>query len=392
MTKPRNRISVLYVHDARFFSGLERALINIFKGLNRRHFIPFFIGSVWSDHEFEVQAKKENVRCFTTKLGFIEKTLNPVRLLIYLFNWLISGIAIVAIIRKNNIDLIHSNSFLSTFYSFIPSLITQKPIIWHENATMGYSGFRRTIIAILSLRVRYFVAASKSVRQHLLALGVNPQKIKVIYNSVDIDGFKQKPVLDLRKKYHIPKSATVVGLVGQLSPWKGQIDFIQAANLVCQKDKQVYFLIIGQLNNSEYEQRLQDLVARKKLQRRVIFTNRIKNVVDIYSNLDILVMATTTQEPSALVLYESMAGEIPVIATNVGGNPELITQNKTGVLIPPNNPKAMSNAILNLVNNPKLRNILGRNGRKMIMENYSHRKITQLFEDTYQEVVTRKKK
>jgi glycosyltransferase involved in cell wall biosynthesis len=159
---------------------------------------------------------------------------------------------------------------------------------------------------------------------------------------------------------------TRIGLVGRISPFKGQHVFLEAASTVRDQFPHARFQIIGGalFAEDDYEARVRDMAASPRLKDAVEFTGFRPDVHRLISDLDILVHASTTGEPFGQVVVEGMAAGKPVIATRGGGVPEIVIDGVTGLLVPMSDAPAMAQAVCHLLQNPQAAADMGRRGQE----------------------------
>ncbi|MGH2574346.1 MAG: glycosyltransferase, partial [Ignavibacteria bacterium] len=160
-------------------------------------------------------------------------------------------------------------------------------------------------------------------------------------------------------------------MVGRMTPGKGHEEFLNAAKLIINKSKvPTRFLIVGSASYGEelYEKKIRSLASKLMLNNVIIFTGFRKDIPRILNAVDILAFPSH-EESFGVTLLEAMAMEIPVVASNTAGVPDIVTNGKTGILIPPKNPIALANALIGLAENSELRMKLGKEGRRRV-ENF----------------------
>jgi glycosyltransferase involved in cell wall biosynthesis len=167
-----------------------------------------------------------------------------------------------------------------------------------------------------------------------------------------------------------PTAVKRFGLIGRISPWKGQHIFLRAAEKVHQRYPETRFLIIGAplFGEEAYEAEIHKLTETLHLDEAVQFTGFCTDVPERIAALDVVVHASTSGEPFGQVIIEGMAAAKPVIATNGGGVPEIVEEGVTGLLVPMGDASAMSEAMIRLLNNPEEAAAMGRQGRKRVEE------------------------
>ncbi len=163
-------------------------------------------------------------------------------------------------------------------------------------------------------------------------------------------------------KLRVPSSE--IGLVGRISPWKGQHIFIRAAALVHQRFREARFFIIGAalFGEDQYEQEIRRLPGELGIEGIVEFSGFRSDVKQAIAELDLVVHASTQGEPFGQVIIEGMAAGKPVVATDGGGVPEIVEDGHTGILVPMGNVQAMADAICQILAHPVTGPSHGRSG------------------------------
>jgi len=185
------------------------------------------------------------------------------------------------------------------------------------------------------------VATSDEVHRGLVASGVKPGRIATIRNAVPpVHEFSLQEKTAIRIKYNIPEGAFVVSQVGRLVELKGHRHTLEAAETLLQTHPNIVFLIAG---DGEMEDELRQTVNSKKLTN-VILAGFVSQVNEIMNITDLQLNASYTENAS-LALLEGLSLGIPAVATNVGGNPYIITDHQRGLLVPMKNGRAIAEAI-----------------------------------------------
>jgi len=200
---------------------------------------------------------------------------------------------------------------------------------------------------------------------------------EVVYPAIDLARFDPGSIdrAAAREALGIAGSREVLlGVVAQLTPWKGQDTAIEALRLLDEKGLDAHLLLIGsakfvarstRFDNEAYVARLRELVATAGLEDRVSWLGERNDVPHLIRALDVLLLPSH-EEPLGRALLEAMALEVPVLATNVGGPPELITDGREGYLLPPRDPDAWAQGVLGVVEDLGRARELGRAGRERI--------------------------
>lgn len=167
-----------------------------------------------------------------------------------------------------------------------------------------------------------------------------------------------------RKKFELPVNGIVVGMLGRLDPQKGQETFLRAIPSILKKHPNASFVIAGEETRGEegYKRYLTQLRDDLQLHRNVYFLPFTDDVPEFMSALDIFILPSRS-ETYGLVLIEAMAMRKAVVATTAGGVPEIVTNERDGLLVPPDNANALAEAILMLLDNARLREVFGNQAR-----------------------------
>lgn len=212
-----------------------------------------------------------------------------------------------------------------------------------------------------------FICASKSVYEQVVnILKVNKDKVWLIYNGLDYDNIAQvdKEILENEK--------TII-CVGSLHKPKGQIHLIKAIPIINRSVKNVKCLIVG---DGEEEENLKSYVRENNLEPYIIFTGFSNNVFELMRKSTILALPSLW-ECLPYVLLEAMAVGLPIVATNVGGIPEIVVNNETGILVSPKNEEELAEAIIKLLKSSELCVKMGNEGRKRATKHFSKNKMCE---------------
>jgi len=199
--------------------------------------------------------------------------------------------------------------------------------------------------------------------QHFIA----PEKVKVIYNGIDLEEYDKR----LTEEVYQPKNQEIIiGNAGRLVEQKGQKHLIELAKNLKEKGLQFKILIAGK---GKLEQELKEMAIQEKVADKIVFLGFVENIKNLMQNIDIFVL-TSYWEGFGYVLVEAMACQKPVIAFDLTSNPEIVeaqnNEKRTGFLAPQKDMEAITNYILKLAEDPKLRQKIGQNGRQRVEEQF----------------------
>jgi glycosyltransferase involved in cell wall biosynthesis len=303
--------------------------------------------------------------------------------------WLRFFFKLCWVIYHRRVDLLHVNSYVPGNYARLAGALMQVPIIidhWH-----GFTRFnakRRFICRVLGRFTDLSLAVSRGVRDYLVSQGgLNPARIRVVANGVDVATIDAaRPGRAVRRELGLPEGWPVIGLVGRLDHWgKGHKELFTAMARLRERHP-VHALIVG---GGRREAEVRELAASLGLAGAVHFLGPRRDVPDLLSAMDILVLPSHT-EGFGRALVEAMAAGLPVIATRVGGMPEVVTDGENGLLIPPRDAGALAEALERLLADPAWAQHLGAKARDHVREHFSLDRLGREINEIYEELVEKK--
>jgi glycosyltransferase involved in cell wall biosynthesis len=363
---------ILLVIDNLEFGGGERVFLQLATGLRDR--FEIFVASTQGG-EFESRLKELGIKLLRVDMNR-RLSWRPIT-------------QIRDIIRQNKIDLVHSQGARADFFTRIAGRVAPAPCILCTLA-MPVEGFdvsplRKRIYRFMDhLTERYvdrFIVVSESLRKTSIEnRGIPPQRIVKIYNGIELDQFRpdQKQV-SLREHWGITPQVPLIGAIGRLVWQKGFEYLLESAPDILQVVPDARFLIVGE---GPLRKRLEDLAGSLKVKERFIFSKFMSGVNDVLSNVD-LVVVPSLLEGFPLVTLEAMAMAKPIVATQINGIGEQISDGEEGLLVPPKNPKALAAAVLKLVQNNELASRLGIEARRKVETYFSVEKMVGETEKVY---------
>lgn len=238
-------------------------------------------------------------------------------------------------------------------------------------------------------RVSRIVCVSDAVKAyflslHFLMLRVNPRKPVTIYKGHDLAWYQTPPV-DLTAAFGIPAGAFVVGFAGRNRPNRG-LNYIVDATRFLPKDAPIHFLFLGKLTD---DVKLRRQIDNSPYRDRIHLGGFRNDAPAVAGACDTFLLPSVFKEGLSRAVIEAMSYATPPIVTNVGGNPELVIHNESGLVIPTKDPEAIAEAILELYNDPEKKRRLGQNARRRIETRFHIRETIQktrlLFEEILKE-------
>jgi glycosyltransferase involved in cell wall biosynthesis len=388
--------TILFVHNSNDYYGAEVILLTLIRGLDPALYRAVVALPEDMRHLGRLSKRLDD---FGIAYRFLplaimrRKYLRPARIAGYLVDLIRGTLGLCRLIRRNNIDLVQSNT-LAVVSGALAAKIMHRPHVWHVHEFLTVpAGLRRALhwmAAHLSARV---VTVSNAVRQHILkdqphAAG----SVITIHNGIDLAPYlAAKSGSSIRAELQIPEDATVVGMVGRVSRWKGQQVFTEAARLVAAKCPALYFVAVGGVFDDEhhYMDAFRRAVTRCGLERFRISDFR-QDIPEVLSAFDLFVLPSTEPDSFPTVILEAMASGLPVIGSAIGGVPEMIADGETGLLVPPNDPEALAEAIRKILQARSLSESMGRRGRQRAIANFQPPRFIRSFEQIYEQLLADK--
>jgi glycosyltransferase involved in cell wall biosynthesis len=238
----------------------------------------------------------------------------------------------------------------------------------------------RSVLAHLTESMDHLVAVSRSIVHKIDTERPSRTPISLIHNGVDMDRYAhQDPCCTLRDEYGMEPDAQIVGVVARLEPEKGHATLLDAWPRVVARVPRAYLLVVGEGSRREP---LEDQAARLGISGHVIFTGRREDVPAVTAALDLAILPSY-REAQGLTILEAMALSRPVIASNVGGIPEMVEDGRTGLLVPPRDPVALAGAIVRLLTDHAYADLLARAGHELVHEQFCVERMVRALEDLY---------
>jgi glycosyltransferase involved in cell wall biosynthesis len=291
------------------------------------------------------------------------------------------------VIKQHRAHVVHAHKgreqalmFWASFFTRIPALVANR-------------GVSFPVGRLRALKYRFrtdaVVAVSESIRRELLASGVPAAKVVTIYGGVDIQRFHPNVDGDgVREEFRIPRDGVLVVKVAHVREWKGYEVFLPAAAMVARAEPRVFFLCAGK--GTGESPHLDALIRDLGLEHRLRWAGFREDLPQVLAAADICVHAATAGEGVTGVVREALAMAKPVVVTDVGGNRELVIEGETGLLVPPREPEALARGMLALMGAPARAATLGRAGRRLVAQRFSHEVKAERVERLYLDILQRK--
>jgi glycosyltransferase involved in cell wall biosynthesis len=237
------------------------------------------------------------------------------------------------LIRANQYDVIHCHQYTPFVYGVLASLFTGAKVIFTEHGRFypDYGTWKRKLInPLFSVFTANIMAISQATKQALVKFeGFNADKIEVIYNGIADKSGIEVDETSLKVQFDIPQSTFIFGTISRLQPIKNQSMMIKAFKQVHDQVKDIHLLIVG---DGGIRAELEELVQELELKNHVTFTGFQKDPYQFHRIIDVFLLSSFS-EGTSMTLLEAMSMSKPCVVTNVGGNPEVVDNYKTGLVV-----------------------------------------------------------
>jgi glycosyltransferase involved in cell wall biosynthesis len=272
--------------------------------------------------------------------------------------------------RQNDIAVLHAWEIYSNVFALAGAALAGVPLRIGSRRGLGGPPAVRRLQTLACRTAHRMVANSRAAANQLIDQGIPERRIDIIPNGIDLSMF---PV---RRDFSRARTITMVACLREGK----RIDvLVTAAARVIARYPDVQFQIVG---DGPCRERLVEQAGATGVLPRMRFMGHRDDVPAILSASDLFVLPSES-EASPNVVLEAMAAALPVVASRVGGIPELVEDGVTGHLVPPGNPDVLATALLDLLDHPSRRAAFGRSGRARIEQQYSFDRMVAQFETLY---------
>jgi glycosyltransferase involved in cell wall biosynthesis len=380
-------IKILVVHaqsNAEDCGGSFGILSYFLKDLDRERFDAHAVLSFVDEQPQDatdspaVRFMQENgVTCRVMHVPMNRMSANPVVILKYFTALVFSTWGLYRFMRREKFDVVYTNS-VNILASGLAARLAKVKSIYHIHEIVAKPRIvskvlLRTVGALADTIICINHAAQKLFKE----AGVAAAKLAYVPNCIDLERFSgRQNGHDVRKEFVSGTGEKLVASIGRLVPKKGHHIVVEAAGKIVETCPEARILLVGaaRSENDEYKKQLQRQVEEAGLQNNVVFTGQRNDMPDMMAAIDVAVLASSsdlTPESSPLVVLEAMAMGTPVVASNLGGIPELLHDTETGYLVPPRDADALAGAILRLLQDAQMAEKMGQAGQNLVRSQYS---------------------
>lgn len=380
------KIRVLHIINSLDIGGNERFLIQLLEHLPRETFAQ------------EVCVPDRGKDATRDLEAACRKLDTPIRVLRVGGNWDVSVLPrLIRVILKGRFDVVHTHLIYSQVYGRLAAalartrcIVSSEQNVYDFKARPPFSWVERR----LSRWTDRIVACSNKVREHLIEkVGVNPLRVVVVPNGVDTDVFfpikkrsrLYRSVENARKELGIGEGDTVVGTVGHMTRQKGYDVLIAAIPRILRKHPRAKFVFVGRgLLREKLEKQARALGVAQQIR----FAGIRPDVPVVLNCFDVFVLPSLW-EGFGTAIIEAMACGVPVVASRVGGIPEIVEDGMNGLLVPPGRPGPLTEAVIRMLDQTSMRREMARRGRISVTERFSVRKMAQSVGKVYLQLARR---
>jgi glycosyltransferase involved in cell wall biosynthesis len=369
---------ILYIHGIDSIGGAERDLLAMLNTLSRAEWEPH-VACPSGGPLFEI-VSKAGISRHSLVLSPWRKWFSP------FVRWL--GVnKLRTLLEQLQPAVIHVNDMWwvpHTIRAARHSAARRIPIVAHVRQEIEPQKVSRYYLD----QVDAVISISKQVEQALIAGGVAARSVRTIYSGVDLSRIDRRDDerKSVRLKLGLPPEAVVLGTVANLFPRKGYDVMLRALPMILKAEPATQYLIIG-TGASDYERTLRELSEELGISQCVHFIGFQDPVRPFLDAIDLYVHPAR-MEGFGIAVIEAMAAGRAVVATNIGGLPEVVEEGRTGLLVASENPEALSAAVVSLLRDKIRREEMGERGSKLARERFDLRVSVASMEQVYEHLLT----
>jgi glycosyltransferase involved in cell wall biosynthesis len=382
-------IKILHIITRMEQGGAPWVVLNLIKRLDPLRYKSLLVSGYANDPSKDLIPKAREMGIAVETVHHLVREVNPVKDLLSLYS-------LVSIIKKNGCEVVHTHTSKAGILGRLAAWFCGVKVIVHSTHGTIFHGYFSPLLLRFFVLVEKFTAkftdriiclSRKEIDEYLEEGIGRREQFTAIYNGLDLSTFEMtnKDLKEIRKGLDIEDKDYVGATIGRLTRVKGQRYLIEALPLIKKEIPNIVLLIAG---DGEDIESLKSLAAASHVSSCVRFLGHREDIADILACVDCFYL-TSLNEGFGIVLLEAMAMRKPIIATEVGGIPEVIINEETGILVPPGDPQAIAQATLELYHDPRLRERMGLSGYSRLKSIFgidNHVRSTEiLYEDLLKE-------
>ena len=384
------------VRIVRLFSRLNIGgpaihVILLTAGLRERGYATRLVVGRESAHEGNMLALAADMGVVCEQMASLGREIHPLSDLRALWG-------LYRLIRAYRPAIVHTHAAKAGLLGRLAARLAGVPVVvhtFHGHVLRGYFGPAKTALfraleAAMARLSDSILAVSEAVRQDLASLGVAPpEKIRVLPLGLELEHLaRELPRGGLREGSGVPAGAPLVGMVGRLVPIKDVPTFLRAAAMVREARPDCRFALVG---DGEERRALEEQTRQLGLSGLVTFHGWRRDLESVYGDLDVVVNSSRN-EGTPVALIEALAAARPVVATRVGGTPDLLGEGARGLLVPPGDARALAAAVLTTLREPEAARRRAFDGRAHVLAQHSSSRLIADIDALYRELLAAKGK
>jgi L-malate glycosyltransferase len=386
-------VRVLYVSHTAVVSGAERSLLDLLGAL------PEEVQPLLAVPPGRLSQLAEQRGIPTTPIRGTAGSLrvHPLHTPRALAEMALAGRQVRRAAARHRADLVHANSIRAGIVLAFARL-RRTPTLVHVRDCLPPSRLSTATLRLIAATATRIVANSSYTAASVHAAAPRA-RIDVVHNPVDLERFDPQTIDRADARAQLGEAGEsgrlLLGVVAQLSPWKGQDTAIQALGVLAGEGIEAHLLLVGsakfvarstRFDNSDYVDSLHELVARLGLQARVSWLGEREDVPQLIRALDVLLLPSW-EEPFGRALIEAMALGVPVVATAVGGPAEIVEHGRQGYLVAPRSARDWAHAIARIAQSPEAAAAMGRAGRERARQLFTISRHVRATLDVYERAI-----
>jgi glycosyltransferase involved in cell wall biosynthesis len=361
--------------------GAEQQLLELVRGIDKARFdpivVPLYPGGALEPEVRQIPGAELTSVNRKGKYGF----------------WVL--IRMLSLLRQKKVDIIQPFLTPATFFGLLPALINRTAVRimterggFRSGTKLGFRLYQKAE-DFLAHFDGLIVANSEAGKSYLISRGIKPARIKVIYNGMNLERLipDQRKATQIRRQLGLSPDGMVVGMTASFSSDKDHATFIRGAKIIHQAMPQTRFALLG---DGPLRPNIEDLVRELGLEQFVTFFGNQRDVASYLACYDIACLCADSSEGCSNAIIEGMALGKPVVATNGGGNSEVVEHTNTGLLVPMQDPGAFADAVLTCLRQPDLARDMGRRAREMVLTRFSLARMVSDYEQLYEQAMRAK--
>jgi glycosyltransferase involved in cell wall biosynthesis/peptidoglycan/xylan/chitin deacetylase (PgdA/CDA1 family) len=364
-------VKVLHLIWALDLGGAERQVIEIVKGLDRSRFEPT-VGCLVRKGQWGEDLEAEG----TPVVDFAKRPGLDLALLLRLARF----------VRRGGFEIVHTHAFTAASWGRAAAAIARVPaIVAHEHSAFSLeSPLRRLVDRMLALWTSRWVAVSETLARDLVRLERLPlPRLVVVRNGASWRSATPDAVRRTRRELVGDPATELLGTVGRLERRKGLEVLLEAFERLASRRPGLALALVG---DGPLHQELEDEVKRRGISDRVCLPGRREDVAAVLGAFDVFALSSHTEGLSIALLEAALAG-CPIVATDVGGNPEVVRAGRNGLLVPPRDPSALAEAVATLLDDRTRAQELGSEARRDVRQRFAPEAMVHAIESLYEDLL-----